>query len=114
WEASVKTRTPPLWPFRLRLRRDSANAWARKPREAARPAAGQDKEAEPAACLVSKWGGRWSKEAYSAVAIALRAAARRSPAVRAPAAAPTEAKTHFARAGRSEHSEGVRAAPRGS
>ena len=55
----------------IKNRRDSANAWVRSPQGATRPAAGRDREAEAAVCLVSKWDGRRSKEAYSVLAIAL-------------------------------------------
>ena len=46
----------------------------RSPQGATGLAAGQDREAEPAGCLVSKWEDRRSKEAYSVLAIGLRAA----------------------------------------
>src|SRR5208282_3626325 len=75
-----------LWPFRSRIRRDSANAWVGRPQGATRLAAGQDREAEPAVCLVSKWERR-SKEAYSVLAIALGAVARRPLIVPAATAA---------------------------
>jgi hypothetical protein len=70
----VKTGTPPPWPFRSRLPRESANAWVRSPQGARCPAEGQDREAAPAVCLVSRWEQRRSKEAYSVLAIGLRAA----------------------------------------
>jgi len=47
----------------------------RSPQGATRLAAGQDREAaEPAVYLVSDWEDRRSKEAYSVLAIGLRAA----------------------------------------
>ena len=63
---------PHLWPFRSRLRRDSA--WVRSLYAATRPGAGQDTAANPAARLVSKWEERRSKEARSVLAIGLPAA----------------------------------------
>ena len=48
--------------------------WVRIPQVATRPGAGQDREAEPAVYLVSKLEERRSKEAYSVLAIGLRAA----------------------------------------
>jgi len=65
----VRTGTPLLWPFRSRIRRESAGVWLRGPRGATRPGAGQDREAEPAVCLVAKWEERRSKGAYSGFAI---------------------------------------------
>ncbi len=46
----------------------------RSPQGATRPAAGQDREAEPVVCLVSRWEERRSKEVYSVLAIGLLAA----------------------------------------
>src|ERR1700683_5321976 len=89
---------PPLLPFRSRSRGDSANAWARSPQGATR-LAGQDREANPPVCLVSRLGERRSKEAYSVFAIALGAAA---PPIAPPG---TAARTRFAHSRRPEHSE---------
>ena len=76
------------------------------PRELVRKAMGQDREADPAVCLVSRWEERWSKEACSGTAIALRVAARR-PIV--PAAIAVRIRS--ARSGKSEHSKGGLVAP---
>jgi hypothetical protein len=38
--------------------RESANAWVRSPQGATHPAVGQDREAEPAVCLVPKGGSQ--------------------------------------------------------
>ena len=71
------------------------------------PPAGQDREVDPDVCLVSRWEEHWSKQACSgiAIAIALRAAARR-PIV--PAAI---VRTRFAHSGKSLESEQGRVPP---
>ena len=69
----MKTGTPPLWPFRSRVRWEAARAGVRSPQGPTRPPAAQDREADPAVRFFSKWE-HWSKEAYSVLAIGLRAA----------------------------------------
>jgi len=50
--------------------------FVRNLRRLMRRAAGQDREADPAVCLVSRWGECRSKQAYSRIANPLRAVAR--------------------------------------
>ena len=69
----MKTGTPPLWPFRSRVRKEAAKAGVPSPQRPTRPATAQDREAAPAVRFFSKWE-HWSKEAYSVPAIGLRAA----------------------------------------
>jgi hypothetical protein len=71
-----------------------------------RPARGQDKEAGPAVCLVSRWEERRSKQARSGIAIPSRAAARRAIV---PAAIAVGLR--FAHSVKPEHSEQGRVAP---
>ena len=68
-----------------------------------RPAAGQDREGDPAVCLVLRWEARWSKQACSGIAIALRAAARRL-------IVPIAVRIRFAHSGKSEQSKRGRVA----
>ena len=77
------------------------------PRELVRKAMGQDREADPAVCLVSRWEERRSKQACSGIAIASRAAA---PRLIVPAA--IAVRVRFAHSGKSEHSKrGLAARP---
>ncbi len=97
----MKTEAPRLWPFRSRVRWDSADAGVRSPRrqKEKRPAAGRDREVDPAARLVSGWEERWSKEAHPALAVAI--------------VSPLAARTiHFAQSEKSEQSETGRRASR--